>query len=87
MVGGLLILSTTVSAVLLHDPAYAAGSTFTYSGGEQTYTVPAGVTSVTITAVGAPGRPWQRRFLRVFRNRSPGRRRCLGDGNGPGDAR
>jgi uncharacterized repeat protein (TIGR01451 family) len=35
--------------------AYAAGTTFTYTGGEQTYTVPLGVTSVTIDAVGAPG--------------------------------
>jgi uncharacterized repeat protein (TIGR01451 family) len=54
-VGALLVVSTTVTAVLLHDTAYAAGTTFTYQGGEQTYTVPPGVTSVTINAVGAPG--------------------------------
>ena len=55
VLGGLLILSTTVTAVLLHDPAFAAGSTFTYKGYEQTYTVPAGVTSVTVTAIGGAG--------------------------------
>ena len=52
---GLLVLSTTATAVLLHDPAFATGSTFSYTGQEQTYTVPAGVTSVTITALGAAG--------------------------------
>jgi hypothetical protein len=36
-------------------PALAATSTFIYTGLEQTYTVPAGVSAVTITAVGAPG--------------------------------
>jgi hypothetical protein len=38
-------------------PAHAAltSTTFTYTGAEQTYPVPAGVTEVTITAVGAPG--------------------------------
>ena len=35
----------------------ATSCTYTYTGGEQEFTVPAGVTSVTITAVGAPGGP------------------------------
>jgi hypothetical protein len=35
--------------------AYAAGTTFTYTGSEQIYTVPFLVGSVTITAIGAPG--------------------------------
>jgi hypothetical protein len=29
--------------------------TYSFTGSEQTYTVPAGVTAVTITAIGAPG--------------------------------
>ena len=42
---------------LVTAPAAQAATTtmFTYTGGEQTYPVPAGVTAVTITAVGAPG--------------------------------
>ncbi len=55
VLGGLLVLTTTVTAVLFHDPAFAAGSTFTYTGSEQTYTVPAGVSSVTVTAIGGAG--------------------------------
>jgi hypothetical protein len=52
----LLLASTTALVGLNASPAGAiGGTTFTYTGGEQTYTVPAGVTSVTITAVGAPG--------------------------------
>ena len=35
--------------------AVPAGATFTYTGGEQSYTVPAGVGEVQITAVGGPG--------------------------------
>jgi len=35
--------------------AAPAATTFTYTGSEQDYTVPAGVSAVTITAVGAPG--------------------------------
>src|SRR5437588_8524627 len=43
---------------LLASAAYAAApipTTFGYTSGEQTYTVPAGVTSVRLTATGAPG--------------------------------
>jgi len=42
----------------LAGAALAAGpgsQTFSYTGSEQTYTVPAGVTAVNVTAVGAPG--------------------------------
>lgn len=35
--------------------AYAASQTFSYTGAQQTFTVPAGVTSVTIQAAGAQG--------------------------------
>ena len=35
--------------------ATPATTTFSYTGAEQTYSVPAGITAVTITAVGAPG--------------------------------
>jgi hypothetical protein len=56
LVVGLLLASTTVTALLAaQGSAYASGTTFTYVNHEQTYTVPAGVTSVTINAVGAPG--------------------------------
>lgn len=46
-----------VSVVVLLWPASAAASVtaFSYSGGEQTYTVPPGVESVWIKAIGAPG--------------------------------
>ena len=37
------------------EPAAAQSTEFSYTGGEQTYTVPAGVSSLSITAVGAPG--------------------------------
>ncbi|HVC71202.1 MAG TPA: hypothetical protein VNC61_13180 [Acidimicrobiales bacterium] len=52
---GLLVVCATASALLTQGSAYATGSTFTYVNHEQTYTVPAGVTSVTINAVGAGG--------------------------------
>jgi hypothetical protein len=35
--------------------AQAAPQTFGSTGAEQTYVVPAGITSVTVTATGAPG--------------------------------
>jgi hypothetical protein len=37
------------------EPAVVQATTFSYTGGEQTYTVPAGVSEVSITAIGAPG--------------------------------
>jgi hypothetical protein len=56
--------------VLASAPPAAAGgapTTFTYTGSEQTYTVPAGMNAVTITVVGAPGGP-----AGVFSNNSRG---------------
>jgi uncharacterized repeat protein (TIGR01451 family) len=52
-----LVLSAgAVTAIGLATPASATiSSTFTSTNGEQTYTVPPGVDSITITAVGAPG--------------------------------
>ncbi len=47
------------AAIALLEPATAAGSTgvalFSYTGGEQTFTVPAGVHSVYVSAVGGAG--------------------------------
>jgi len=52
----LMITSASGLAVLLPaSSASASGTPFTSTGSEQTYTVPPGVTSVTISAVGAPG--------------------------------
>jgi hypothetical protein len=50
-------LTATGLAVGVPAAAQAAvpSTTFTYTGYEQTYTVPSGVTEVTMTAVGAPG--------------------------------
>jgi len=42
-------------AGLLARPALAQTTTFTYTGGNQAYTVPAGVTSLTVAATGASG--------------------------------
>lgn len=39
--------------------AHSATRTFSYTGAEQTFTVPPGITSVTITAGGAQGGPSQ----------------------------
>jgi uncharacterized repeat protein (TIGR01451 family) len=52
-----LVISATGLAVLLPSApaAFAATASFTYTGAEQTYIVPLGVTSVTIQATGAPG--------------------------------
>ena len=45
-----------ISAAVALWPATAGASvTFSYTGGEQSYTVPAGVRSLSITAIGAPG--------------------------------
>jgi hypothetical protein len=56
---GLLMLVLLVFApgVLFvgSSAATTAATTFSYTGSEQTYTVPAGATAVTVTAVGAPG--------------------------------
>ena len=53
-----LRVSFLVSALillLLPSTGLAASRTFTYTGGEQTYTVPAGVSSLYVTATGARG--------------------------------
>ena len=55
--------------------------TFTYTGGEQTYTVPAGVESVQVQAVGANGGDGSHRQLRINssrRDRRDGDRRPCG---------
>src|SRR5689334_4188204 len=44
-----------VATVGAAESASAQSTGFSYTGGEQTYTVPAGVSSLSITAVGAPG--------------------------------
>lgn len=44
-----------VLAFALLAPAGAAADIFSYTGGEQIYTVPAGVTSILVTAAGATG--------------------------------
>lgn len=48
-----------VAAVVVGAPPAGAATTttFSYTGAEQTYSVPAGATAVTVTAVGAPGGP------------------------------
>ena len=50
-----LFLATLVIAVAWLTAAVAHAATFSYTGAEQSYTVPAGVSSLSITAVGAPG--------------------------------
>ena len=50
-----LFLATLVIGVAWLTAAVAHAATFSYTGAEQGYTVPAGVTSLSITAVGAPG--------------------------------
>ncbi|MGH9018533.1 MAG: glycine-rich protein, partial [Acidimicrobiales bacterium] len=50
------VSATVLTAVVADAPAAsAAGTTYMFSNAEKTYTVPPGVSSVTITAVGAPG--------------------------------
>lgn len=53
----LLVLTTVSSALFLTGVAAAtsAASMYSYTGGEQTYIVPTGVTAITVTAIGAPG--------------------------------
>jgi hypothetical protein len=55
----LALAAVTAAGLAVGLPAAAQAAvpstTFTYTGQEQTYTVPAGVTEVTVTAVGAPG--------------------------------
>ena len=48
-------LATLVIAVAWLTAAVAHAATFSYTGAEQSYTVPAGVSSLSITALGAPG--------------------------------
>jgi Glycine rich protein len=50
-------VAIAVIAVMATLPAVATAETqeFTHTGADQTFTVPAGVTSVAVTAVGAPG--------------------------------
>jgi hypothetical protein len=52
-----VVLGLAVLAVVgvLAGPARAATTEFKYTGAEQTFTVPAGVTSIGVTAIGAPG--------------------------------
>ena len=57
-VGRISLTVALVAAGALFAAGPASGATtatYSYTGGEQTYTVPAGVTAVTLTAVGAPG--------------------------------
>ena len=49
------LAAVVVATVGGAEPAAAQSTEFSYTGGEQTYTVPAGVSSLSITAVGAPG--------------------------------
>jgi hypothetical protein len=47
--------SALAIAVCLVIPGAAQAMAFSYTGGEQTYTVPAGVLAVSVTAIGGPG--------------------------------
>jgi len=49
------LLGSAMLTLLVGSAAAATTTTFTYTGAEQTYSVPAGATAVVITAVGAPG--------------------------------
>ena len=54
----LATVAPIVAACLLAPASYAAAptpTTFGYTAGEQTDTVPAGVTRVRVSAIGAPG--------------------------------
>jgi hypothetical protein len=53
--GVVLLGALSVAAFLWPASAGASVTTFSYTGGEQIYTVPAGVHSLSITAIGAPG--------------------------------
>src|SRR6266487_5794765 len=50
-----LLVGSVMLTLLVGSSAAETASTFTFTGAEQTYSVPAGATAVTITAVGAPG--------------------------------
>jgi hypothetical protein len=52
---GFVLALAGVSAALFAQPAAAATQSFFFTGGEQTYTVPAGVSSVHVVAIGARG--------------------------------
>jgi hypothetical protein len=51
---GVAVLTALVMAAFV-APADALGQVFSYTGGEQSYVVPPGVTQVHVVAVGAPG--------------------------------
>jgi Glycine rich protein len=46
---------SVLAVVVFAQPALAASATFGYTGGEQTFSVPAGVTSVRVVAIGGSG--------------------------------
>jgi glycine rich protein/Big-like domain-containing protein len=48
-------LATLLAAAAWSTPAVAQVAVFSYTGAEQSYTVPAGVSSLSVTAIGAPG--------------------------------
>jgi hypothetical protein len=48
-------LATLLTAAVWSTPAVAQATVFSYTGAEQSYTVPAGVSSLSLTAIGAPG--------------------------------
>jgi Glycine rich protein/Bacterial Ig domain len=48
-------LAIPLAAAVWSTPAVAQATVFFYTGGEQGYLVPAGVSSLSITAIGAPG--------------------------------
>lgn len=50
-----LSLAILLTAAVWSTPAVAQATAFSYTGGEQSYIVPAGVSSLSITAIGAPG--------------------------------
>lgn len=57
-VSRVIVLLATIGALVASQaltPAVASAGVFSYTGAEQTYTVPAGVTAVHIVAIGAPG--------------------------------
>src|SRR3954469_6898411 len=52
---GTRFVAAALSLLLVPAVASASTKTFSFTGGEQTYTVPPGVTSLYITAIGARG--------------------------------
>lgn len=57
---GCRVLATLFMVAAWAAPAGAQTTVFSYTGGEQTYTVPAGVSSLSIAAIGAPGERYER---------------------------